>query len=180
MEIKKKKVSEAQKRAQERYDAKTKTIAIKYTPANMDEYERLIQYLSETKQSRNKFIKGLIREFLYTTNNKKNTSAFSNLRAKTEESKEYYPFANFKMITIRLFKLVNKYNNDFDCYEVFNNKLEIEIKNLIKEKSILFEDWLEEKKTQVHNELKNKNDKVEKELYYTRMADEIRLYVDRM
>lgn len=64
MEIKKKKISDAQKRAQKRYDEKTKTIAVKYTPANMDEYEQLMQYLSDTKQNKNSFLKKLIKEHL--------------------------------------------------------------------------------------------------------------------
>lgn len=59
-----KKVSDAQKKAQKKYDAKTKTIAIKYTPANMDEYEAMIEYTTKHGISVNKFIKGLIREHL--------------------------------------------------------------------------------------------------------------------
>ena len=62
-----KKVSDAQKKAQKKYDAKTKTVAKKYTPVKMNEYETKIKYTTKHGISVNKLIKGLIREYL--TNN---------------------------------------------------------------------------------------------------------------
>lgn len=56
-------VSDAQKAAQKKYDQKTKTVSIKYTPADMEDYERLKMYLDRTGKSTNKFIKELVNDF---------------------------------------------------------------------------------------------------------------------
>lgn len=56
-------VSEAQKAAQKKYDQKIKMVSIKYTPSNMNEYQRLKNYLDSTGQSTNGFIKNLINNF---------------------------------------------------------------------------------------------------------------------
>ena len=57
-------VSDAQKAAQKKYDQKTKTVSIKYTPADMEDYKRLKMYLDRTGKSTNKFIKELVNDFL--------------------------------------------------------------------------------------------------------------------
>ena len=51
------KISDAQKAAQKRYDQKTHMISIKYTPKDEDEYYMLQNYLSHSGESANKFIK---------------------------------------------------------------------------------------------------------------------------
>ena len=56
-------ISDAQKAAQKKYDQKTKTVSVKYTPADMDDYERLKKYLDKKGKSTNKFIKELINDF---------------------------------------------------------------------------------------------------------------------
>lgn len=56
-------VSDAQKAAQKKYDQKTKMVSIKYTPADMDDYERLKVYLDKTGKSTNGFIKELVNDF---------------------------------------------------------------------------------------------------------------------
>lgn len=73
------KVSESQKAAQKKYDQKTKMISVKYTPVDMDEYERLKTYLGKTGKSTNKFIKDLVNDFfesgkgeIYESNIEKN------------------------------------------------------------------------------------------------------------
>ena len=58
------KVSEAQKAAQKRYDGKTKMVSLKYTPKDIDQYEKLQEYLKESNESANGFIKSLIMDFL--------------------------------------------------------------------------------------------------------------------
>lgn len=63
MDDMKKKLSEAQRAAQKKYDEKTKTISVKYTPANMNEYRMMMNYLVKTGESRNGFIKWLIKDF---------------------------------------------------------------------------------------------------------------------
>ena len=57
------KVSEAQKGYQKKYDQKTKMVSVKYTPADMADYERMTAYLERTGQSTNSFIKKLINAF---------------------------------------------------------------------------------------------------------------------
>lgn len=54
-------MSEAQKRAQKKYDKKSKVVSIKYTPADMENYEKLKLYLSQTNQSMNGFMKMLVK-----------------------------------------------------------------------------------------------------------------------
>ncbi len=61
--MKESKISESQKAAQRKYDQKTQMISVKYTPADMHDYERLKTYLGKTGKSTNKFIKELISEF---------------------------------------------------------------------------------------------------------------------
>lgn len=57
------KVSEAQKGYQKKYDQKTKMVSVKYTPADMADYERMTAYLERTGQSTNSFIKKLVNAF---------------------------------------------------------------------------------------------------------------------
>ena len=66
-------VSESQKAAQKKYDQKTKMVSIKYTPLDMNEYQRLKNYLNRTGQSTNGFIKKLINDFFESGQDKNNT-----------------------------------------------------------------------------------------------------------
>lgn len=63
MEEIKNNVSDAQRAAQKKYDQKTKMVSIKYTPADMEDYERLKIYLEKTGKSKNGFIKELVNNF---------------------------------------------------------------------------------------------------------------------
>lgn len=55
-------LTEAEKRAQKKYNEKTITIAASYKPGtDLKEGERLKAYLSQTGQSANSYIKGLIK-----------------------------------------------------------------------------------------------------------------------
>ena len=63
MEESNRKVSESQRAAQRKYDKKTKMVSVKYTPSDMEDYERLKNYLTKTGQHTNKFIKSLINDF---------------------------------------------------------------------------------------------------------------------
>ena len=49
-----------QKDYQKKYDKKTKSITIKYTPADMSDYDRMMKYLKSSGKSRSSFIKELI------------------------------------------------------------------------------------------------------------------------
>ena len=52
-----------QKDYQKKYDEKTQSVTIKYTPADMSDYDRMMKYLEETGKSRSSFIKELINNF---------------------------------------------------------------------------------------------------------------------
>lgn len=54
---------ERQKEYQKKYDKKTKMISIKYVLSDMDDYDRLMNYLERTGKSANGFIKELINDF---------------------------------------------------------------------------------------------------------------------
>ena len=59
-------VSEQQKKAQRKYDKKTKTISIKYTPVDIEDYNRLKAFIDSKPSvniNMNKFIKNLINEY---------------------------------------------------------------------------------------------------------------------
>lgn len=59
-------VSEQQKKAQRKYDKKTKTISIKYTPVDIEDYNRLKTFIDSKPSVNiniNKFIKNLINEY---------------------------------------------------------------------------------------------------------------------
>lgn len=63
--------SEAQKRAQRKYDKnKTKTMTIKYTFADMEDYYEFKKYLEENDKTANKIMKELIHNFLKTKDTK--------------------------------------------------------------------------------------------------------------
>lgn len=87
-------ISDAQKAAQKKYDQKTKTVSIKYTPANMEDYKRLKTYLDRTGKSTNKFIKELINDFFESGQNQKSVEnkMITPLQKKRRKQEEYYPY----------------------------------------------------------------------------------------
>lgn len=48
---------------QKKYDEKTQSFTIKYTPADMSDYDRMMRHLKTTGKSRSSFIKELINDF---------------------------------------------------------------------------------------------------------------------
>lgn len=52
-----------QKDYQKKYDEKTQSVTIKYTPADMPDFDRMMKYLDRTGKSRSSFIKELINDF---------------------------------------------------------------------------------------------------------------------
>lgn len=54
---------ERQRAYQKKYDKKTKMISVKYALSDMDDYNRLMNYLDRTGKSANGFIKELINDF---------------------------------------------------------------------------------------------------------------------
>ncbi|MCM1044441.1 MAG: hypothetical protein NC417_02920 [Candidatus Gastranaerophilales bacterium] len=98
MEEIKNNVSDAQKAAQKKYDQKTKMVSIKYTPADMEDYERLKMYLDRTGKSTNKFIKELVNDFF---NSGKGEVYENVIEKRLHSTQSYYNYVNINMDTIR-------------------------------------------------------------------------------
>lgn len=98
-------ISDAQKAAQKKYDQKTKTISIKYTPADMEDYERLKRYIDETGKSINGFIKKLVNDFFESGQDQKSVEdkATTPLQKKRQKQEEYYPYYNVSSDGIQFF-----------------------------------------------------------------------------
>ena len=56
-------MNERQREYQKKYDKKTKMISIKYVLSDMDDYDRLMNYLKKTGKTTNSFVKELINDF---------------------------------------------------------------------------------------------------------------------
>lgn len=87
-------VSDAQKAAQKKYDQKTKTVSIKYTPADMEDYERLKSYIDETGKSINGFIKKLVNDFFDSGNGEIYKTV---IEKRLHSTQSYYNYVNIKM-----------------------------------------------------------------------------------
>lgn len=98
MEEIKKTVSDAQKAAQKKYDQKTKTVSIKYTPADMEDYERLKSYIDETGKSINGFIKKLVNDFFDSGNGEIYKTV---IEKRLHSTQSYYNHVNIKMDKIQ-------------------------------------------------------------------------------
>lgn len=91
-------VSDAQKAAQKKYDQKTKTISIKYTPADMEDYKRLKMYLDRTGKSTNGFIKRLVNDFFDSGNGEIYETA---IEKRLHSTQSYYNYVNISMDNIK-------------------------------------------------------------------------------
>lgn len=91
-------VSDAQKAAQKKYDQKTKTVSIKYTPADMEDYKRLKMYLDRTGKSTNGFIKKLVNDFF---DSGKGEIYENVIEKRLHSTQSYYNYVNIKMDKIQ-------------------------------------------------------------------------------
>ena len=101
-----------QKDYQKKYDEKTQSVTIKYTPADMSDYDRMMKYLEKTGKSRSSFIKELINDF------------FENEKYEITESRiaEYYKIYNVDGELLDKLKAVvgeEKYNIILDVFKTF-------------------------------------------------------------
>lgn len=123
-----------QKDYQEKYDKKTKSFSIKYTPADMNDFDRLMAYLDRTGQSRNSFIKGLINDF------------FEQKKYVMNESKIAEYFTDYEVSIELLDKLKEtvgavKYDIIMDCCK---EDIESDIQIAFYDRGSSFDDWIEE------------------------------------
>ena len=95
-----------------KYDEKTQSVTIKYTPADMSDYDRMMKYLEKTGKSRSSFIKELINDF------------FENEKYEITESRiaDYYKIYNVDGELLDKLKAVvgeEKYNIILDILKTF-------------------------------------------------------------
>lgn len=127
----KNKVSEAQKEAQKKYDQKTKMVSVKYTPSDMSDYDRMMNYLNRTGQTTNGFIKKLIKEFFDWSTDERNR-------------KEFYISCIGEENLDRLKGILN--NDEEKCniiLSLYADETEKEIETALSDKSCDFEEWVD-------------------------------------
>lgn len=119
---------------QKKYDEKTQSITIKYTPADMKDYDRLMKYLERTGKSRSSFIKEQINEF------------FENLHYEVRERKiaEYYQDYNVDDEYLEKLKQMlgeEKYNIAMRCHA---EAIKYDLTMAFEEYGCAFEDWIDQ------------------------------------
>lgn len=133
-----KKISDAQQAAQKRYDEKTKSITIKYTPADMKDFERMMEYLNKTGKSRSSFIKELINGFF---------SQEKDMGIPRENGQgEYFKYEYIEDESlVRMKSLIGndekKYNTVLDFYD---NCIESDMDEVLMKNASSFMEWIEE------------------------------------
>lgn len=73
-------------------------VSIKYTPADMEDYERLKIYLDRTGKSTNKFIKELVNDFF---NSGKGEIYETVIEKKLHSTQSYYNYVNISMDSMK-------------------------------------------------------------------------------
>lgn len=137
-------VSESQKAAQKKYDQKTKMVSIKYTPSDMNEYQRLKNYLDSTGQSTNGFIKKLINDFFESGQDKNNVVNIpkSPVEEKRRIKEKYYPCSWVDAESIQFF--YDKFGQKA-MDEVIKEYLDIvnfDVEDMLEGKGCDFDEWV--------------------------------------
>lgn len=153
---------------QRKYDAKTKTLSVKYVISDMKDCDRLMEYLDRTGQSVNGFIKMLINGFFDKGYDKRKYPI-----PKEAEKGEYYKFdyisdEYFEKLKKVLCNNEDKYNAILDHYA---SNIKSELEYALEEKAIGFEEWVDEFEESVNSGEINISDKdflklVDKSMYY--------------
>lgn len=122
-----------QKDYQKKYDEKTQSVTIKYTPADMPDYDRMMKYLEKIGKSRSSFIKNLINEFfenqIYYKYEKK-IAEYYNSRNVSEEYIEKLK----RLIGNEKYKIV---------MDVVSNNIKDELESVFEEHGAIFEEWID-------------------------------------
>ena len=123
-----------QKEYQQKYDKKTKTISIKFALCDMDDYDRMMDYLDKTGKSVNGFVKELINDFFehkkYVINDKKIA--------------DYY--MDYNVDGELLEKLKNVVGNDkFDIImDYHRDSIETDLYDAFIDRGDEFDEWIEQ------------------------------------
>ncbi len=134
MEENKRSTSLAQREYQKRYDKKTKMISIKYVLSDMDDYDRLMEYLERTGKSANGFIKELINDF------------FEQKKYVMDDSRIAEYFTDYEVSRELLDKLKTtvgsvKYDLIMDCCK---DNIESDIYMAFCDRGDTFDEWIEQ------------------------------------
>lgn len=122
-----------QKDYQKKYDKKTKSFSLKYTPADMNDYNRMMEYLAKIGQSRSSFVKGLINDFF----EKKHVMNDSKIA-------EYFiDYGVSEELLDKLKETVGRVKYDI-IMDYCKKDIESDISNAFSERGSSFEDWIEE------------------------------------
>lgn len=134
------KVSKSQKEAQKKYDQKTKTVSIKYTPVDMEDYKRLKVYLEKSGKSTNKFVKELINAYFESG---KGEIYDSVIEKKLHTTQEYYNFATVNIDNIQ--PLIDYFGNSLirQILNVYMSIIKKAIINGREEAEIKLKDWIQ-------------------------------------
>lgn len=157
-----------QKDYQKKYDEKTQSVTIKYTPADMPDFDRMMKYLDRTGKSRSSFIKELINNFFLEGRDRKHTIS------KEEERAEYFKYSfieeeDFERLKDILNNDEEKYNTVLDIYA---DNIESAVEELLEEKATPLNYWMDELEEQIENgEIDLKDDesfsrKIDDSLYH--------------
>lgn len=172
MEESNRKVSESQKAAQKKYDKKTKMVSVKYTPSDMEDYERLKEYLSKTGQHTNKFIKSLINDFF---NSGKGKVYDDDLDRKLHDIQEYWIYTHIEKKDMQ--PIVDRLGFP-TARRILSMYADMLKKSTIKNREVqanIFLDWLEGIKMQMElGEYDNLSD-IRK---YCKIKDDFNKYID--
>lgn len=146
-------VSESQKAAQKKYDQKTKMVSIKYTPSDMNEYQRLKNYLDSTGQSTNGFIKKLINDFFESGQDKNNAQNIPKdpVQEKRRIKEEYYPCSWIDAESIQF--IYDKFGQKA-MDEVIKEYLDIvnfDVEDILEGKGCGFDEWVSDIKDRIND-----------------------------
>lgn len=125
---------EKQREYQKSYDKKTKMISVKYALCDMDDYNRLMNYLDRTGKSANGFIKELINDF------------FEKKKYVMDDSRIAEYFTDYEVSGELLDKLKKtvgtaKYDLIIDCCK---DNIESDIYMAFCDRGCIFDEWIEE------------------------------------
>lgn len=140
----------AQKVAQKKYDQKTKMVSIKYTPVDMSEYRKLKNYLDESNQSANSFIKDLIKNFFENIGKNRMLLNWNENEKKQNEPFEYFPYSYIEAENLQFLrdtfgeKTTNKILDEFIV-----DKYEFEVNDLVEQNGCNFDTWVDEIKARM-------------------------------
>ena len=123
-----------QKEYQKNYDKKTKMISVKYALHEMDDYNRLMNYLERTGKSANGFIKELINDF------------FENKKYVMNENRIADYFKDYNVDGELLEKLKNKVGESrFDMImDYCKSAIETQLYDAFVERGDEFDEWIEQ------------------------------------